>query len=140
MTALDIVFDEAEGGLVELLLRVAGEQGAAHALKALNRDDDQAAVLLRQLEHLQLIGDLQLQIIELVDPLQQLLLLRLGRDHHAILGKQVLQIVGRDVFPGNRSFADSGEHGIGQVKTDINFISCFGITHANASFSICALG
>ena len=78
VAGLHIVLHKGEGGLVELLVAVLRQKGAALAPQTLHVDDHQPPVLLRQLEQLQLLRHLQPQIEALIHDLQQAVLLGLG--------------------------------------------------------------
>ena len=133
MHTLHIILHEVERGLVELLLGVLRQQRTALAAQAGHADNHQTAVLLRQLEQLQRLRDLQLQVVALVDDLQQAALLRLGGDDNAVLGEQPLQIAGGDLLAGDRALADAGEHGVGQVQAHVDFAAGLRILHGRTS-------
>ena len=129
VAALDIVFYKAEGCLLKFFGGVFRQQRSVDPAQALDGNDHQAAVLLRKLNDFQCIGNFQLQIIQGVDPLQETALFRLGGNNHTILGKQGLEIIGGDLFPGDGSLADSGEHGVGQREADKYLIAGLRIAH-----------
>ena len=131
VAALDVVFHEAERGLLELLLGVLRQQGAVDPAEALDGDQHQAAVLLGELDDLQILRDVQLQVIDGVHPLQQLALLGLGGDDDAVLVEQLLEIIDGDILPGDGALADSRKHGVGERKADENLIAGVRITHSD---------
>ena len=91
-------------------------------------------MLLRQLEQLQLLRQLQTKIKGRIDDLQQAVLLRLGGDDDTVLGKQPLQIVHGDLLTGDGALADAGEHGVGEIQADIDLLAGFGIAHTGTSY------
>ena len=133
MAGLHIILHEGESCLLELLLGVLRQQGAALAAQALDIDDHQTAVLFGKLEQLQLLRQLQSQVKGLVHDLQQTVLLRLGRYNDSVLGKQLLQVVHGDFLAGNGALADAGEHGVGQIQADIDLLAGLGIAHIGTS-------
>ena len=129
MFRLNIVFHEAEGSFLKFFFGIFGEQGAVVALQALDGNNDQTAVLLGELDDLQVLGNVQIQAIVLIDTLQQFPLLGFRRNNDAVFLEQVFQLVDRDIFPCDCSLANARKHGVGKRKADINLIAGLRITH-----------
>ena len=86
-------------------------------------------VLRGELEERELCGNFKPYVIGAVHALHDVAVLGLGRDDDAVLHKQFLEVVHRNVLAGDRALAETCEHRVRQIQADVNFFAGLGIAH-----------